>query len=104
MFSSGIDEFGSTTVDWYPGRSGIKHGFVTNEKTVSGEDAAISSGGFIGFNRKNKESYEAMLPGLNGLQVYNVPSQTPWMEPVELLKTSTGQVMIIKLPCYQTIL
>ena len=91
VFSSGIDEFGSTTCDWYPGRTGIKHGFVTNQKTVSGEDAAISSGGFIGFNRKNKESYEAILPGLTGLQTYNVPSQTPWMEPVELLKTSTGQ-------------
>jgi hypothetical protein len=89
IFSGGIDQVGSTYVDWIPGYGGIRHGFVTNQRTTSGQDALVSSGGFVGFNRSDPNYYEYIVPGESGV-VYE-QSQTPWMEPVEILGASINQ-------------
>ena len=94
VFSSGNGEIGGTTCNWVPGRGGIEHGFVTNSTVTEGADAGTYSqqtGGFIGFSRTNRTSYDYIIPGLTGVQTREAASQTPWMEPVELLKTSTNQ-------------
>ena len=93
VFSSGVGEIGGTTCNWIAGRGGVEHGFVTNSKTTEGTDAISGSPCFIGFSRSSRDSYDYVIPGLSGVQTRNVPSQTPWMEPVELLKTSTDQTL-----------
>jgi hypothetical protein len=89
IFAGGVNQIGSTYVDWVPGYGGIRHGFVTNQKTISGEDALTSSGGFVGFSRSKTSSYDYIVPGASGT-VYQ-QSQTPWLEPVEILGASIDQ-------------
>lgn len=89
IFAGGVNQAGSTYVDWIPGYGGIRHGFTTNVKTVSGNDALTSSGGFVGFNRSNASNYQYIVPGASG--IVNEASQAPWMEPVEILGASIEQ-------------
>lgn len=90
IFAGGVNQAGSTYVDWIPGYGGVRHGFVTNVKTISGNDALTSSGGFIGFSRSSASSYNYIVPGASG--TVNEASQSPWMEPVEILGASIDQV------------
>ena len=89
IFAGGVSQVGSTYVDWIPGYGGIRHGFNTNIRATSGEDAISSSGGFVGFSRNNKDFYEFIVPGESG--IVNEPAQTPWLEPVEILGASIDQ-------------
>lgn len=89
IFSSGISQAGSTYVDWIPGLGGIRHGFVTNNLSTTGEDALTSLGGFVGFNRSDNDKYYYITPGESGF-IYE-QAQTPWLEPVEILGASVDQ-------------
>ena len=89
IFAGGVNQAGSTYVDWIPGYGGIRHGFTTNVKTVSGQDALTSSGAFVGFNRSNASNYQYIVPGASG--TVNEASLAPWMEPVEILGASIEQ-------------
>ena len=76
-------------MNWTPGAGGVEHGFVTNVHSITGEDASVSSGGFIGFSRSSRDSYDYIVPGSRG-KIFE-ESQTPWMEPVEILQASIDQ-------------